>query len=268
MITTPEEMMKHLEVRKVADLFSHEQTISKNLKKLKESMLNIGHLVDPIVVDKETNVVLDGNHRLRVLEIIECPYATCQIVDYKKDDIKVGTWFLSCGEKIDDMVKEDSVKKEKVDFKQGMDAINSLKAPFMAVRKEGDDVEAQLIDPGEYKLKEMIEDQKYVLSSLKDVEVKYIADDNANEYLEKGNTVLFRRIYTKDDIVKAAQSNDAFPPKSTRHLIPNRIIRLNMKLGWLHESADVAQRYLEEMLKRRVYNGNVRRYSEPVVVIY
>jgi len=267
MLTTPEDMLKYLEVRKVADLFSHEQTISKNLKRLKESMLNIGHLVDPIVVDRETNVVLDGNHRLRVLEIIECPYATCQLVDYKSDDIKVGTWFLACNKKLDEILKEDSVKKEKIDFKEGVDALKNMKAPFMSVRK-GENIEAELLEPGQYKLKEIIEDQKYVLSSLKDIEVKYVADENAKEYLDKGYTMFFRRTYTKDEIIKAAKDNEAFPPKSTRHLIPNRVIRLNMKLGWLHESAEVAQKYLEEMLKRRVYNGNVRRYSEPVIVIY
>ena len=33
-------------------------------------------------------------------------------------------------------------------------------------------------------------------------------------------------------------------------------------------SKEEAKRYLTEMLKNRAYNGNVRRYVEPVIVIY
>src|SRR5512137_2150146 len=90
-----EEMLKNLEVWEVKQLLSHEQVISYNLKRLKEAMLNIGHLVDPLIVDRKTGVVLDGNHRLKVLEIIECPFAACQAVDYSSDEITVGTWLPS-----------------------------------------------------------------------------------------------------------------------------------------------------------------------------
>ena len=43
-----EEMLNKLEIREVANLFGHEQTISSNLKRLKVSMLNLGQLVDQI----------------------------------------------------------------------------------------------------------------------------------------------------------------------------------------------------------------------------
>ncbi|MFH0738127.1 MAG: hypothetical protein V1827_05650, partial [Candidatus Micrarchaeota archaeon] len=87
------DMLKELEVWEVKSLLSHEQVISHNLKRLKEAMLNLGQLVDPLIVDRSTGVVLDGNHRLKVLEIIECPHATCQAVDYQSDEITVGTWY-------------------------------------------------------------------------------------------------------------------------------------------------------------------------------
>ena len=65
-------------------------------------MLNIGHLVDPIVMDKKTGVVLDGNHRLKVLEIIECPFAVVQSIDYKNKEIEVGTWYPTVKESVED----------------------------------------------------------------------------------------------------------------------------------------------------------------------
>ena len=139
----------------------------------------------------------------------------------------------------------------------------------MVVCEKQGNQNACFLEPGNYKLKELIEEQNYVLSSMKsDVDLRYIADDEAEEYLAKGYTVFFRRGYTKQEIIKAAKEHDPLPPKSTRHVIPNRIIRLNMRLGWLHEDKKDAMHYLQEMLRNRVYNSNVRRYVEPVIVIY
>lgn len=259
-----EQMLKNLEVREVKALLSHEQVISQNLKRLKEAMLNIGHLVDPMIVDNKTGVVLDGNHRLKVLEIIECPHATCQIVDYMSDEIKVGTWYPSVSLKPEQIFKLDSLKHEKVDYEAGREAVNSLKAPFMIMHSG----ECHLINPGSYKLMEMVEEQNYVFSLLEKGIVDYIPEEEAQPSVKLGKTVFFRRSYTKEEIVKTAQAHTPLPPKSTRHLIPGRIIRLNMKLGWLHRSREDAATELKRMLDSRLYNGNIRKYYEPVIVIY
>ncbi len=263
-----EDISKQLGILDIAELLPHEQTVPPNLKRLKEAMLNIGQLVDPIIVDKNSKVVLDGNHRLKVLQIIECPLSVCQLVDYKDDKIKVGTWYLAINKPLEDIVKSD-VKMEKIDCNEGKRTLVDSKAPFMAVCKKQGNENACFLEPGSYKLKELVEEQNYILSSMKgDLDSRYIPDDQFDEYLSKGYTVFFRRPYTKEEIIKAAKEHTPFPPKSTRHIIPDRIIRLNMKLGWLHEDKKEAERHLEDMLKHRVYNGNVRRYVEPVIVIY
>jgi len=259
-----EEMLRQLDVRETKDLFTHEQTISYNLKRLKESMLNLGQLVDPIVVDTKTNVILDGNHRKKVLDIIECPYAVCQAVDYSRDDITVGTWYPAVPLKPEQVFKLDNIKYEKVDHSAGREAVKNLKAPFMLATKE----ESYLLNPGSYKLMEMVEEQNYILSLLEKKEVDYIPEEETKELLDAGKSIFFRRAYTKEEIIKAAQAHSPFPPKSTRHLIPGRIIRLNMRLGWLHHSPESAEDELKRMLNHRAYSGNVRKYYEPVIVIY
>ncbi|MBN2478227.1 ParB N-terminal domain-containing protein, partial [Candidatus Micrarchaeota archaeon] len=88
-----EEIYEKLEIIKVKDLKHHEERVPHNLLRLKEAMLNIGQIVDPIIVDKKTNIVLDGNHRLKVLELIKVPYSVCQMVDYKGEEITLGSWF-------------------------------------------------------------------------------------------------------------------------------------------------------------------------------
>ncbi|MBD3210049.1 hypothetical protein GF318_01565 [Candidatus Micrarchaeota archaeon] len=259
-----DEMLHQLEIRQAKDLLPHEQTISYNLKRLKVAMLNIGQLVDPIIVDRESNLVLDGNHRLKVLEIIECPYAVCQAVDYTRPDIEVGTWFPAIRLTPGEVFGLDSIKHEKVDVEAGKKAVENLEAPFALIRND----ECHLLNPGKYKLLEMVEEQNYILSLLEKRDVEYVPYEEVPRLIENGKSVFYRRSYTKDEILKAAQNHSPFPPKSTRHLIPGRIIRLNMRLGWLHRSPEEAEIELKNNLSHRVYQGNVRKYYEPVTVIY
>ncbi len=262
--TLVDEMLGRLEIREVKSLLPHEQTISPNVKRLKESMLNIGQVVDPIIVDDKTGLVIDGNHRQKVLRIIECPYAPVQKVDYSREDITVGTWFPSVSLTPEEIFKLDSIKHEPVDPEAGMKAVSDLKAPFMLQHKD----KHFLVNPGSYKIEEMVEEQNYIFSLLEKGAVDYISDEETKRDLDAGNSVLFRRSYTKEEIVKAAQDHSPFPPKSTRHLVPGRIIRLNMRIGWLHRSVEDAKTEMERMLSARVYAGNVRKYYEPVTVIY
>ena len=263
------DIMSKLAIVEVASLYPHEQTIGMNLKRLQEAMFNLGQLVDPLVTDRKTGVVLDGNHRLSVLKNIEIPNAVVQQVDYSDESIGLGTW-LPVSE--NHLSSEDFEKLgenvESVDFDAGKQAVDSLQAIFMMVKEKEGKKECALVSPGSYDLVSMTEKQKSLISSLEHIPFEYYSDDHMDIQLNKGRTVLFRRSYKKDEVVKEALAGRPFPPKSTRHTIPDRIIRLNMRLGWLLEDKDAAYSLLEEMLKHRVYAGNVRRYPEPVIVIY
>lgn len=263
------DVLSKLEIREVSSLYPHEQTISKNLRRLQEAMFNLGQLVDPLIVDRKTGVILDGNHRFAVLKNIEIPNAVVQPVDYSSPSIGLGTWF-PVSEK--PLSAEDfsgmGVKAEPVDFDSGMDALNSLEAIFMMVNEKGGRRECSLVSPGSYDVISMTRKQKEIVSCLSHIPLGYYADDCVQEHLSAGSTVLFRRTYTRKEVINEALAGRPFPPKSTRHTIPNRIIRLNMRLGWLLEDKEAAYALLEEMLSHRVYSGNVRRYPEPVIVIY
>lgn len=259
-----EELLSCLEIRPVKDLLPHEQTIPYNLKRLKVAMLNLGQIVDPIITDTKTGLVIDGNHRRKVLEIMEIPFAPVQTVDYMREDIEVGTWHISLKFKPRDLFTIDSLNHEKVDYETGKQAVNSLKAPFMLISKD----ECHLINPGDYKLREMVEEQNHIIDSLEKTSLEYFPAEDINQQIERGQSVLFRRSYTKHEIIKTAQEHSPLPPKSTRHLVPWRVIRLNMKLGWLHRSIEDAGTEMKRTLSNRIYSGNVRKYYEPVTVIY
>lgn len=263
-----EEIFGQLHIYDVDELYIHEETIAPNLLRLKEAMLNIGQLVDPLIVDGKSKVVLDGNHRIKVLELIKCPRAVCQVIDYSRKDITVGTWVPVSEALTLEAVRASGFKCEDVDFELGVKALNAKKAPFMFVRKANGTRKCVLINPASYSIDDMISEQKKIVSKLGESQFNYLSDERGESLVDKGRAVLYRKAFTKEEIIARAHSKKPFPPKSTRHCIPDRIIRLNMRLGWLHEGQKEASAYLERTLRERIYNGNVRRYSEPVVVIY
>lgn len=267
-----EDIIRRLDVVDTKALLQHEETVPKNLKRLKEAMFNIGQMVDPIIVDHKSYVVLDGNHRMTVLKEMECPHAAVQPVDYSDPGIGLGTWYPASKGFAVEQFRDAGLEVEKVEFGEGKKAVEGSRAAFMLGKKNGHGKEAYLISPGDYSTLQGLLDAQG--KAVRDAgisgnpDVTYVADDFGDVAAENGLGVLYRRAYTKEEVVQRAKDGIPFPPKSTRHLIPNRVVRLNMRLGWLFENKDEAKRLMQEMLRNRVYAGNVRRYPEPVIVIY
>ncbi|MBS3069669.1 hypothetical protein J4441_04870 [Candidatus Micrarchaeota archaeon] len=259
------EILNMLDIIPTEKLLQHEQVIEKNLLALRESMLNMGRLVDPIIVEKKHYVVLDGNHRKTVLDTIKCPNAACQLVDYEDEGIKIGGWFPAV-KNIDLGVFEH--KKEKVDFEAGIEALDKMKGSFMAVKRQNNSRECLLFNSFSGSLRDIVEEQNALVSKIPPSNIAYVEDYRAEEFLADGRTVLYRRMFTKEDVVKEALAHRPLPPKSTRHSIPNRIIRLNLHLGWLSDTRENAKGLMEDMLHKRMSESTVRRYTEPVIVIY
>ncbi|MEM4348210.1 MAG: hypothetical protein QXN37_01430 [Candidatus Anstonellaceae archaeon] len=260
-----EEIIDKLQIVPTEKLRPHEEIIPYNFQKLREAMLNMGRLVDPIIIDNKHFVVLDGNHRRMVLESIKCPNAACQLVDYSNPEIKVGSWFpISKTINFNDV----PFKAEPVDFETGLKALQNLEATFMFVKYENGSKVCYIYDSAERKLSNVITNQRAFISALEGRDVQYVPDDKAEEYLLQGYAAFFRRAYTKEEIIAEATAGRVMPPKSTRHMIPNRIIRLNLHLGWLAESQEVAKQMMDNMLRRRLNEGSIRRYTETVIVLY
>ncbi len=261
-----EDIINKLQIVPLEKLRAHEETIPYNYQKLREAMLNLGRLVDPLVVDNKHYIVIDGNHRRKVLEMIKCPNAACQLIDYQNPEIRLGTWYP-----ISKTIKADEIstmKGEQVDFDAGMDAIRRMDATFLYVKKIDGKKTCHLYNSNEQSVQGVISQQRKFITSLEGRDLQYVADDKAGEYMDAGYGVFYRRTYTKDEIVKEALAGRQMPPKSTRHIIPDRIIRLNLHLGWLSESPEVAKQMMDDSLKKRLNEGSIRRYVEPVIVLY
>ena len=78
--------IQKIEIRK---LNPHEQIIAENLKKLLTSLKVEKRLKEPIIVDEETKVILDGHHRAKAFSLLGLKEIPCKLVDYSLDEITV-----------------------------------------------------------------------------------------------------------------------------------------------------------------------------------
>ena len=73
-------------------LKEHEEVNREHSERLKNEILSEGVLKKSIAVDRNTNVVLDGHHRLRALKELGYTKIPAVLVDYKSPKIRVVSW--------------------------------------------------------------------------------------------------------------------------------------------------------------------------------
>lgn len=67
----------------------HEDVSKKRVLKLMRDIQSRGLVINPIVVSKQSYVVLDGHHRVAALKMIGVRTVPAYVVDYFSDDIRV-----------------------------------------------------------------------------------------------------------------------------------------------------------------------------------
>ncbi|OGI12670.1 hypothetical protein A3K64_03785 [Candidatus Micrarchaeota archaeon RBG_16_36_9] len=76
----------------IKDLKEHEKVESKYLERLKKLIRKDKILKKPIVVDKSTNVIIDGHFRFNSLKQLGCSKVPVFLIDYNSPEILVRTW--------------------------------------------------------------------------------------------------------------------------------------------------------------------------------
>lgn len=83
----------------LALLKQHERIVAGHLARLAQQLGRDGFISDPIIVDRNTMVILDGHHRFNILKNMGLKLIPACLVDYKDDTaITVDCWRK--GEKI------------------------------------------------------------------------------------------------------------------------------------------------------------------------
>ncbi len=76
----------------LSELRAHELPLESRVEELKDDMRRRGVLIKPIVVDRNTMVILDGHCRCDALKKLDCSKVAVKFVDYTSEDIHVEKW--------------------------------------------------------------------------------------------------------------------------------------------------------------------------------
>jgi len=85
----PKYQIKNIAIK---SLKPHEEVCPIHLKSLLAQIQKDRCLKDPIIVDKDTMVILDGHHRYNSLKLLGCDFIPCCLVDYQAPEIGVACW--------------------------------------------------------------------------------------------------------------------------------------------------------------------------------
>ena len=199
--------MKYAVLIDILRLRDHEEVDPFHFKELMKKMIEDGFQRDPIIVDRESGVVLDGHHRRNILKTLGYSKIASYQVQYMKDDkIRVKTWYPIVVDSKRRLMKtiENHVIELTPNSKNNSRSLLVLKGRTFQLAANRREVMNALL--GKIKF-------QYV--STKNIALRLVEEGRA------AGAFLFEPV-TKEDVLKVALSNDPFSPKTTRHIIPSR----------------------------------------------
>ena len=210
-------------------LHPHEEILQNALERLKKELLRDGVLFEPVLVSKDSHVILDGHHRWIALKEIGVAKIPCYVVDYFNDQIVVKTWFP--------VVQKDFHEIYQAFKEQGFELIDLSNEVNI-----------------EKQLGELIESRKYggILFNAEKVYGVNVERDRIHRFLrstylndlryyptwkeaisvakQHNYAALLSFGYSKHEVVECARAGRVFPPKATRHIIPVERPRVKIAL--------------------------------------
>jgi hypothetical protein len=242
-------------------LLIHEMTIPLRIKSLKESIKRDGVQSAPILVDRNTHVVLDGMHRIAVLKELDCRFTCVCLLDYFDPSIRVQRWCriipapFSIGN-AENLLNELNLKLEPYDIVESPDNEGSLLIIFK-------DTAFKIIADGE-DLVETFRKTYNIETRLNEwgYHIEHCTESEAREHLTLGSfeATIFPPKIEKEQVIKVAQCKQILTPKATRHKLPARPVAVNAPLSLLKDrdiTVEEANRRLAEYLRSK----KLRRYN-------
>ncbi len=268
-----------IRLEKLDSLQPHEKTAFKIVNQLAQEIEKDGFQKDPIIVEKNSMVVLDGMHRLAALKKLSCKTALCYFVAY--EDVRVDRWcrlFIS---------NQDISLIELIESMQRLDKFNIryVNDPREAIKRVNEDTvtgalitkEKSILINSKHTIKDLVEIYNHLIlieilfKFHFNIEIKY----SSKIEIEKKDVVgaLVPPIVNKNNVIMAAKSGVLFPLKSTRHIPPIRPLSVNLPISFLRdEDMQEKNRELDTILhqkKIQLFSGGMeidgRAYEEAIL---
>ncbi|MDH5807356.1 MAG: ParB N-terminal domain-containing protein [Candidatus Methanomethylicaceae archaeon] len=231
----------------IEEIKPHEEYDSILLSKIIDSIKKEGIIKDPIAIADKSFVILDGTHRYFALKELGCKYMPSVLYNYKSQKLKIACWYR-CLTKIPSMDIISNAKS--TDRETALNMLKLREASLAIIFNESSYVFDWNGIYNAYRLLDSLT-EKY-----KDYGIYYAKDNEAFQLLESGmvKVILAVPSITKDEVINAAKQNNPFPKKSTRHILPYRVLGLNIPINWLMEELEIASKKLEILLKNGRFN--------------
>jgi len=254
-------------------LVLHEDADRARVRRLVEAFRRDGVLRNPPVVSAlpsgadDRLIVLDGANRVTALREIGSPHIAVHIVDYTAPEISVSTWAHYVVGELPSL-RERVVDDPRID-------LTPVQSPDEAMRRlrHGAGVAALLDERGALLVGPDLDEAAHA-RGLRDLVASY-GEANARYRVAEGNletlsaeygrgTLVVFRPFGKDDLLALVTRREALPAGITRHVIPGRVLHLNIPFSWLHgaEPMSAKQARLDEFVEERWRAHAVRYYPE------
>ena len=270
--------MRDIVLVELERLVLHEETIPENLDRLTLQLDEDGALWAPVVVDRETQVVIDGVHRVTALRKLGCRFACAYLVDYRNPAIKIKRWVRTISKPLD--VQKTIEVAEELDLKL-------VPTRSYTMYEDGNSPILRFEDNSNYMLAlhrsiiqafDMLRKFEQLLKA-KGFKVEYETEREAEEKLMRGDAAasLHPPKISKRQVVDNAKSGNVLPCKATRHIIPGRPLGVDVPLQLLRDpslSLEEANERISVMLSLRRFEklppGTIwrgLRYDEDIYVL-
>ncbi len=260
------------------ELKPHEEVIDPAVGSLANDVLSEGLLRDPLVVDQEDYVILDGMHRFNSLKLLKCRFVPCCLVDYDNPQIKVGAWFRLFTVEETEILAEKLLKEAGLNYsRNSIDLARPNYSPQTIILTQGKS-EFSLPEPTDpiQRARTAVNLERTMVKA--GHAVTYLSETRALQELQSNemNFIIPVPIFTKEQIREFGVEGLLLPHKVTRHVMPSRPLGIDIPLPMLTDrtiSLDEANRKLGELLAQRHIDrkppGSVvdgRRYEEELLI--
>ncbi len=247
-----------LAVVELGSLRVHEETMQGHAEELKRGLIERGSLSTPMFVDRATNIVLDGMHRVRTLRELGCRFALVCLVDYSDQRIKLGRWCRTIPKPFGRRDAERIIGGNGASLRLAKGVNSTQSTDLLLAFGDG----TYVVESPEKKLMSVYRLSHRLEQALigEGYAVGRMGEDDATRYLATGDfsAILCPPVITKEQVVDVVQRGEVFPPKSTRHRIPARPIGVGLPLATLRDE----ERTLEEVnlsLGKQLKSSRLRR---------
>lgn len=268
-----------LRVLEASRVLLHEHPDPERVQRLARTLRRDGVLRNPPIVtllsgaatreppEDAPVVVLDGANRVTALREMGVPHIAAQVVAYGAPEISVSTW-THCVMEDGGSLRKRIAAHLGLAFvpASGLDEVHRRLAQADGIAGLVDADGATIVGPGMDPIEHTELLERLVALYAGDGQIYRIDDwgvGGVPAEFRRGTMVIFPP-FGKGDVLRLATGGARFPAGITRHLIPGRVLRLNVPLDWLQgpEAIAIKQSRLDGTVEERWRAHGVRYYAE------